>query len=101
LTNDVLQLLKDSLIDTVFVPVNCTDQLQPLDHLSVNKPAKDFLKRKFEEWYSEQVFINGVTAPIKFPLNVMKPVSAQWIKDLYKYISDHPDIIQNGFKQLV
>ena len=46
LTSDVLQLLKDSFIDTIFVPGNCTDQLQPWD-LSVNKPAKDFLKRKF------------------------------------------------------
>ena len=81
----------------VFVPTNCTDQIQPLD-LSFNKPAKDFLKRKFEEWYSEQIFIDGATAPFNFSLDVMKPICAQWIKDLYKYISDHPDIIQNGFK---
>jgi len=38
-------------------------------------------------------FHYGGTAPIKFPLSVMKPVNAQWIKDLYKYISDHPDIM--------
>ena len=76
LTDDVLQLLKDSFIDTVFVPANCTNQLQPSD-LTVNNPAKDFLKTKFEEWYSEQVFINGTTALIKFPLSIMKPVCAQ------------------------
>ena len=28
---------------------NCADRHQPLD-LSVNKPAKDFLRGKFEEW---------------------------------------------------
>jgi len=33
---------------------NTTDLLQPMD-LSVNKPAKDFLKRHFEDWYSQQV----------------------------------------------
>jgi len=49
LISDVLQLLKDSLYDTLFAPVNYTSQLQPLD-LSVHKPAKDFLKSKFEEW---------------------------------------------------
>ena len=43
LTDDVLQLLERSNIDTAFVPVNCTDRLQSLD-LSVNKPTKDFLR---------------------------------------------------------
>ena len=50
----MLQLLKDSFIDVVFVPPNCTDHLQPLD-LSVNKSAKGFLKRKFWEWYSDEI----------------------------------------------
>ena len=45
-----------------------------------------------------QVFIIGATAPIKFLLGIMKPISAQRIKELYKYISEHPDIIHNGFK---
>ena len=32
------------------IPSNCTDVLQPLD-LSINKPAKDFMRTKFQEWY--------------------------------------------------
>ena len=32
-----------------------TDLLQPLD-VSVNKPAKSFLNRKFKEWYAEEIF---------------------------------------------
>ena len=43
LTNSELQLLDSNNIDTVFVPSNCTDQLQPLD-LSVNKPVKEFVR---------------------------------------------------------
>ena len=32
---------------------NCTDCLQPLD-VSVNKAAKEFLHKKFHEWYAKQ-----------------------------------------------
>lgn len=31
-----------------------TDLLQPMD-LSVNKPIKDFLRQKFQDWYSDQI----------------------------------------------
>ena len=41
-------------MQTTFDVPNCTDQLQKMD-ISVNKPAKAFLKRNFELWYSEQV----------------------------------------------
>ena len=51
----ILQLLENNNIDTVFVPPNCTGELQPLD-LSVNKSVKDFLQSKFQEWYSSGVF---------------------------------------------
>ena len=47
-TAQVLKLLEDNHILYVTIPNNCTDHLQPLD-LSVNKPAKDFLRTKFQE----------------------------------------------------
>jgi len=44
----------DTGILFVTVPNNCTDRLQPLD-LSVNKPAKDFVKTKFQNWYGDEI----------------------------------------------
>ena len=41
-------------IHVVLLPPNTTDRLQPLD-ISVNKPAKDFIRGKFQEWYSNKV----------------------------------------------
>ena len=100
LTDDVLQLLEQSNIDVVFVPPNCTDQLQPLD-LSVNKSAKEFLRGKFHQWYSDKIFDqqeDGSTLqPVTFPMHVMKPLGAHWLIEYYSYMQGHPDIVCNGF----
>ena len=53
-TEEILKVLEDNHIEHVVVPANCTDRLQPLD-LSVNKPAKEFLRRKFQEWFASQI----------------------------------------------
>ena len=50
----VHEILEENRIMVVLVKSTCTDQLQPLD-LFVNKPAKDFLKRTFAQWYSDKV----------------------------------------------
>ena len=97
LTTEVLNLLETNHIDTVFIPANCTDRLQPLD-LSVNKPAKYFLRGKFEEWYAAQIYEQGTSSPITFPLHLMKPLGATWIKELHTYLVKRPDIIRNGFR---
>ena len=101
-TDRILQLLENNNIDTVFVPPNCTGELQPLD-LSVNKSVKDFLRSKFQEWYSSEVFrsyqaSSSQIEPVKFPMSQMKPLGAQWLMDLYDHLLAHPDIIKNGFK---
>ena len=101
LTDDILQLLKQSFIDVVFVPPNCTDQLQPLD-LSVNKSTKEFLRGKFQQWYLDKIFDqrkDGSTLqPVTFPMHVMKPLGAHWLLEYYSYMQDHPDIVCNGFR---
>lgn len=47
----VQKKFSDLNIIRIFVPANCTDQLQPLD-LSVNKPVKSVI---IVQWYSEKV----------------------------------------------
>ena len=60
-----------------YVPANFTDRLQPMD-LSINKPAKHFLKEKFQLWYAEQVVkqeeeMNAIKPwPVVFPMSVIK-----------------------------
>ena len=49
---NLFELLEEDHIFYILIPANCTDQLQPMD-LSVNKPAKDFLRQKFQYWYAQ------------------------------------------------
>ena len=53
-TSKVLKKLEDNNILYVTVPNNRTDRLQPLD-LLVNKPAKGFLRSKFQQWYGTEI----------------------------------------------
>ena len=102
-TDKILQLLEDLNIDTVFVPANCSGELQPLD-LSVNKPVKDFLRAKFQDWYANEIMGNdqGESAeplePVKFPMSRMKPLGAQWLIGMYEHMIAHPEIMKNGFR---
>ena len=92
-------MLADNDIFYVLVPANCTDRLQPLD-LSTNKPAKDFMKKKFQEWYANiilQQLENGITETVDMKLSVMKPLVSKWAIEMYDYFSSKPDILINGF----
>ena len=62
-----MDLLEKCSIHTRLLPPNTTDKLQPLD-ISVNKPAKEFLRLKFQEWYAAQVaeWITQVVAISKY-----------------------------------
>ena len=82
------------------MPANCTDKLQPMD-LSVNKAAKDFIRQKFREWYSEKVFeqLDGEeeVEPLKLNAAAMKTVGAKWLVQMFEYFQDNPQIITNSF----
>ena len=48
LTERVFEVLEEENIQSVLIPADCTDQLQPLD-LTVNRVAKSFLQARFRE----------------------------------------------------
>ena len=81
------------------MPANCTDRLQPLD-LSVNKQAKEFLRRKFQGWFAEQIdrkLESSDNSPVDMRLSIMKPLGASWLVELHDYMCSNPSIIINGF----
>lgn len=99
-TESVFKLLDENNILYVLVPANCTDRLQPLD-LSVNKPAKDFMKSQFQDWYGNIIckqLINKIEEPVDMRLTIMKPLMAQWAIHMYEYFLSRPNIIINGYR---
>ena len=84
-TTAVLDLLRNN---HTHVPANCTDRLQPLD-VSVNKAAKEFLRRQFQEWYSSkissQLQAGSTVEAVDLRMAVVKPLSAKWMIALYDY----------------
>ena len=67
----------------IFILPNYTDMLHPLD-ISVNKPLKAEIKRRFVNWYSDEVKVqldNGIPIEevnIQMPISKMKPLVARW-----------------------
>ena len=102
LTDKVMQLLEKHNIQSVLVPPNCTDKLQPLD-LTVNKVAKSYLQREFQEWYANEVSSNIDTntgmlkQPVDLSTSKMKCIGVPWLVRLYEHIATNPQYVVNGF----
>jgi hypothetical protein len=103
LTQSFIQKLNDNNILQVFVPGNCTSELQPLD-VSGNEFIKAEMKRQFSEWYSAfiaQELAKGTPLDkIKPDLRIVKlrPIHATWlITTLTKFADKHEDI-KRGFR---
>lgn len=101
----ILSLLDDNHLRLAIVPANCTDRQKPLD-VSVNKPGKEFLRRKFQQWYSEEVrrqitLTSGKAVKVDLAMSIVKPLGAQWLIDLNEYMKSIPSIIQRHFNIIV
>ena len=108
-TSDVLGVLKEAGFELVFVPGNCTSELQPLD-VAVNSRFKAVLKERFTVWYADRVqsairshpsdvqdAIESVQPDLR--LSVMKPLHAQWITEAFDTVQQNTDIVRNGWLQ--
>ena len=88
-TEKVIHILDTANIHVCFLPSNTTDLLQPMD-LTVNKPVKAFLRRKFEDWYAtkliSQLDLTDIQ-PINLGLPVLKECGARWLVEAAEYIS--------------
>lgn len=105
-TESFLELLSSLNVQVVLVPKNMTDLLQPLD-ISVNKPVKNFLKSKYQDWYADKLMeleregelthtsINALISKT----TTLRELSAKWTVELYNFFQSPPQvrIIKNGF----
>ena len=57
----------------IYFPKNMTDQFQPIN-LTVNGPAKGFLKEIFETWCANQVTENLPDQCSLEELSILKPI---------------------------
>ena len=71
---EILKFLNDKKINVIFVPRGLTPILQPLD-LSINKPLKDWVKRKYEEYIQNIKF--------KKPPKIKREILLNWILNVW------------------
>ena len=98
------KILEENDNHVCLLPANTTDVLQPMD-VSVNKSAKDFLRNKFQEWYTSKVMdqlqgrdpVTTELEPISLGLPELRELGAKWLVQMAEYISANPHIVVNGF----
>lgn len=91
LTVGVKQKLASNHINYVMVPPNLTNRFQPLD-VSVNKAAKNVVRKCYSEYYSGEVqrqLTTGVAAhyvAVDLRLSVLKVKHASWIVEIFNKV---------------
>ena len=101
-TPAILSLLEKHNIIAVQVPANCTDKLQPMD-ISINKPIKDEMKKRFQSWYAAEVQKQLKEVPVEDVkvdvASAVKTKSANWIISTWQALEVRPEVAINGFKK--
>ena len=92
MTTEVKEVIETHNLIVVNVPANMTKYYQVLD-LIVNKYAKAFTRKKFNEWYAKEIHrqLDAGTlleeVDVKLRLSVMKPIHAHWMVELYNHMN--------------
>ena len=56
------------------------------------------MRKKFSEWYAQQVTELYVNEPVDLSSAQMECLDAQWMKEVVEHLADNPHIIINGFR---
>ena len=104
-TQSVLDLLKKHNILFDFVSASITSIFQPLD-LTVNGYTKKYCKKKFNEWYTDQIFQqldegkDLEEIDVKLQLTTLKPLHAKWMTELYNHMTsgEGKQVVLNGWR---
>ncbi len=95
----------NELLEAHDIHMCLTDLLQPMD-ITVNKPAKDFLKRKFEHCDEVTKQLQDVSdvesveiQPVNLCMAAVKQLSVEWLVEMAEYTANNPHFIVNGFRR--
>ena len=103
-TPAILTHLERHNIIPIHIRANCTDKLQPLD-VSINKPLKDEMKRRFQTWYAAEVEkqlnddIPIEQVKVEMPASIIKNKSARWMVSAWQALQRQPDVAINGYRK--
>ena len=68
----------------------------------MNKAVKEFLRKKFQQWYSSEVeslcHKNGKFTPVDLHMSKLKPAGANWLVEAHRYLQNNPSLAKNGFR---
>ena len=96
---------KYKFINLVFVPANCTSELQVADYV-LNRPFKHGITRRFNEWASNIILkqlesnkLVGLKEHLK--MEVIKPMLLQWCYESWNTMKTKPELINRGWYHCV
>ena len=102
-TKSVQNLLEDNDLLVSILPPNTTADLQSMD-LSVNKPAKQYLQKSFEDWYANEIAkqLSEEDFEGEEEETTLKPIDMSFslMKELGGKCCNNPHIVVNGFVRL-
>ena len=80
----------------VFVPPNCTSQLQVAD-VVLQRPFKHGIKKQFNNWAASKISEQILVTPF-LKMKTIKPLVLQWCLESWTRMKEGSDLIKEGWK---